>query len=132
MEQLRISSCYSSAASEAWHDAGSYDLFAEDDQPIRVTGRKRHILVDTLGLLLNVAVHSADVQDRDGAPRVLDARTRRFFPFIEHIFADGGYQGSQLARRLARTGSWLIEIVKRPDISRFEVLPKRWIVERTL
>jgi hypothetical protein len=41
-------------------------------------------------------------------------------PFIEHIFADGGYQGSQLARRLARTGSWLIEIVKRPDIPRFE------------
>jgi len=61
--------------------------------------------------MLNVAVHSADIQDRDGAPRVLDARTRRFFPFIEHIFADGGYQGSQLARRLARTGSWLIEIV---------------------
>ena len=82
--------------------------------------------------MLNVAVHSADIQDRDGAPRVLDARTRRFFPFIEHIFADGGYQGSQLARRLARTGSWLIEIVKRPDIPRFEVLPKRWIVERTL
>jgi putative transposase len=82
--------------------------------------------------MLNVAVHSADIQDRDGAPRVLDARTRRFFPFIEHIFADGGYQGSQLARRLARTGSWLIEIVKRPDIPRFEVLSKRWIVERTL
>ena len=61
--------------------------------------------------MLNVAVHSADIQDGDGAPRVLDARTRRFFPFIEHIFADGGYQGSQLARRLARTGSWLIEIV---------------------
>ena len=78
--------------------------------------------------MLNVAVHSADIQDRDGAPHVLDARTRRFFPFIEHIFADGGYQGSQLARRLARTGSWLIEIVKRPDIPRFEVLPKRWIV----
>jgi transposase len=82
--------------------------------------------------MLNVTVHSADIQDRDGAPRVLDARTRHFFPFIERIFADGGYQGPQLARRLARTGSWLIEIVKRSEIPRFEVLPKRWIVERTL
>ncbi|MGH8703652.1 MAG: IS5 family transposase, partial [Burkholderiales bacterium] len=98
----------------------------------KVTGRKRHVLVDTLGLMLNVVVHPANIQDRDGAPLVLDARTRRLFPFIERIFADGGYQGPQLAWRLARTGSWLIEIVKRPDIPRFEVLPKRWIVERTL
>ena len=77
-------------------------------------------------------MHPANVQDRDGASLVLDARTRRLFPFIERIFADGGYQGPRLAHRLARTGSWLIEIVKRPDIARFEVLPKRWIVERTL
>lgn len=82
--------------------------------------------------MLNVVVHAADIQDRDGALRVLDARTRRLFPFVERIFADGGYQGPRLARRLARTGSWRIEIVKRPNIPRFEVLPKRWIVERTL
>ncbi|MBX6324282.1 MAG: transposase [Rhodospirillaceae bacterium] len=63
---------------------------------------------------------------------VLDQRTRRLFPFIERIFADGGYQGPRLAQRLAKTGPWLIEIVKRPDIPRFEVLPKRWIVELTL
>ena len=82
--------------------------------------------------MLNVVVHSANIQDRDGAPLVLDTRTRRLFPFIERIFADGGYQGPRLARRLARTGSWQIDIVKRPNIPRFEVLPKRWIVERTL
>ena len=82
--------------------------------------------------MLNVVVHAADIQDRDGAPGVLDRRTRRLFPFIVRIFGDGGYQGPRLARRVARTGSWRIEVVKRPDIPRFEVLPKRWIVERTL
>jgi hypothetical protein len=53
-------------------------------------GRKRHILVDTLGLLLNVVVHPANVQDRDGARLVPDRRTCRLFPFIERIFADAG------------------------------------------
>jgi putative transposase len=82
--------------------------------------------------MLNVVVHAADIQDRDGAPCVLDRRTRRLFPFIVRIFGDGGNQGPRLAGRIARTGSWRIEVVKRPDIPRFVVLPKRWIVERTL
>ena len=99
----------------------------------KVTGRKRHILVDTLGLLLSVAVHPANIQDRDGVALVLDQRTRRLFPFIERIFADGGYQGPKAAAAAARTGSWKIEIVKRPnDASGFEIVPKRWIVERTI
>ena len=98
----------------------------------KVTGRKRHILVDTLGLLLNVVVHPADVQDRDGARLVLDRRTRRLFPFIERIFADAGYQGAKTAAAVAKTGSWKLEIVKRNELHRFVVLPKRWIVERTL
>jgi len=63
---------------------------------------------------------------------VLDRRTRRLFPFIERIFADGGYQGPKARVATARTGTWILEIVKRPDLHRFEVLPKRWIVERTL
>jgi transposase len=98
----------------------------------KVTGRKRHILVDTLGLLLNVVVHPADLQDRDGARLVLDRRTRRRFPFIEHIFADANYQGPKLATALPLTGTWTIEVVKRNELHRFVVLPKRWIVERTL
>ena len=98
----------------------------------KVTGRKRHILVDTLGLLLNVVVHSANVQDRDGAWLVLDRRTRRLFPFIERIFADAGYQGPKTAAAIAKTGTWRLEIVKRNELHRFVVLPKRWIVERTL
>lgn len=98
----------------------------------KVTGRKRHILVDTLGLLLSVAVHSASIQDRDGVALVLDRRTRRLFPFIERIYADGGYQGPRAAKAAARTGKWKIEIVERSaEAIGFEVLPKRWIVERT-
>ena len=96
----------------------------------KVTGRKRHILVDTLGLLLTVVVHPAGVQDRDGAEAVL-RQARRSFPFIERIFADGGYQGPKMAKVMARTGPWKLEIVKRSDRHRFVVQPKRWIVERT-
>ena len=77
-------------------------------------------------------MHPADVQDRDGAPLVLDRRTRRLFPFIERIFADASYQGPKLAAALAKTGPWTIEIVKRSALHQFVVLPKRWIVERTL
>jgi transposase len=94
----------------------------------KVTGRKRHILVDTLGLLLSVAVHPADIQDRDGAAFLLNASTRALFPFIERIFADGGYQGPRAAEAAAATGKWIIEIVKRNELHKFVVLPKRWIV----
>jgi transposase len=98
----------------------------------KITGRKRHILVDTLGLLLSVAVHPANIQDRDGVALVLDRRTRRLFPFIERIYGDGGYQGPKAAKAAAKNGCWTIEIVERsPTAVGFEVLPKRWIVERT-
>jgi transposase len=81
---------------------------------------------------LNVVVHPADIQDRDGARLVLDQRTRRLFPFIERIFADAGYQGPRVAQAAASSGSWTVEIVKRNELHKFVVLPKRWIVERTL
>jgi len=64
--------------------------------------------------------------------RVLDRRTRRLFPFIERIFADAGYQGPKTAAAIAKSGTWKLEIVKRCELHRFVVLPKRWIVERTL
>ena len=92
--------------------------------------RKRHILADALGLLLGVSVLAANIQDRDGG-RDLLRRVRRRFPFIERIFADAGYQGPKMAKTIAATGNWKIEIVKRTDPHRFVVLPKRWIVERT-
>ena len=79
---------------------------------------------------MNVVVHPADVQDRDGAFHLL-RRARRLFPFIERIFADGGYAGRKMALTVWRTGAWKLQIVKRSDAAGFEVLPKRWIVERT-
>jgi transposase len=92
-----------------------------------VKGRKRHIVVDTLGLLLSAAVHSAGIQDRDGAALALDKITARF-PFIEKFFADGSYAGPIAQSNSPRP----FEIVKRSDTAKgFEVLPKRWIVERT-
>jgi len=75
-------------------------------------------------------VHPADVQDRDGAGELL-RRSRRRFPFIERIFADGGYQGPKMAAAVAATGAWKLAIVKRSELHRFIVLPKRWVVERS-
>ena len=83
-----------------------------------------------MGLLLSVVVHPASVQERDGAGDLLRV-ARRSFPFIERIFADAGYQGQRMATVVARTGSWVLQIVKRRDAHRFVVLPKRWVVERT-
>src|SRR5829696_1557604 len=93
--------------------------------------RKRHVLTDTIGLLLAVHVHPASVQDRDGAEALL-REARRSFPFIERIIGDAGYQGQKMQAAVARTGSWELQIVRRCDRHRFVVLPKRWIVERTL
>jgi transposase len=81
--------------------------------------------------MLGIEVHSAAVQDRDGAEALL-RRARRLFPFIEVIFADSGYQGPIMAGTVAKTGKWRLEVVKRNDVPRFEVVPKRWVVERTL
>ena len=85
--------------------------------------------VDTLGRMLNIVVHPADIQDRDGA--ALDKRTRQTFPFIAIVYADGGYQGDKAANAVA--GTWQLAIVKRSDRAKgFVVIPKRWGVERTL
>jgi putative transposase len=95
-----------------------------------VKGRKRHIAVDTLGLLLVVVVHSAGIQDRDGAKGVF-AQLKPAFPRLERIFADGGYAGALVAWVAAFAG-WVLEIVQRAAAAQgFVVLRKRWIVERT-
>lgn len=97
----------------------------------KVNGRKRHIVVDTLGLLIVVLVTAASVQDRDGGRLVL-AKARMKMPSIVLVWADGGYAGRlvEFARRLLHL---TLEIVKKPEGQRtFEVLPRRWVVERTL
>jgi putative transposase len=97
----------------------------------KVKGRKRHIVTDTLGLMLFAVIHSAGVQDRDGAPDVLKAIRYRF-PWLRHLFADGGYAGEKLRTALKGHGDWTVEIIKRSDKAvGFEVLPRRWVVERT-
>src|SRR5471032_920934 len=97
----------------------------------KIKGRKRHIITDTLGLMLFVVIHTADIQDRDGAPLVLKAIRYRF-PWLRHVFADGGYAGDKLREALKGQGEWTIEIIKRSDKAKgFEVLPRRWVVERT-
>jgi transposase len=97
----------------------------------KVKGRKRHILTDTLGLMIEAVIHTADIQDRDGGPLVLK-KVRARFPFLSHIFADGGYAGAQFAGKAAETGTWTIEIIKRSDTAKgFVLLPRRWVVERT-
>lgn len=98
----------------------------------KIKGRKRHILTDTDGNLVHAVIHTADIQDRDGAPLVLAEITRRF-PWLRHVFADGGYAGDKLRQALRRIGKWTIEIVRRSDTAKgFVVLPRRWVVERTL
>jgi putative transposase len=97
----------------------------------KVKGRKRHIVVDTLGLLVGVVVHAADIQDRDGAPAVLKSILKRW-PWLRHVFADGGYAGPKLRGALQKIGKFTMEIVKRTDKAKgFEILPRRWVVERT-
>ena len=112
----------------------------------KVNGRKRHLLVDTLGLLLRVVVHPADVQDRDGARLVLAGLEQRF-PRLHHLWADQAYTG-KLLEWIEQDLGWSVEVVERsprrgfivtPEHqfqkvvlpARFESLPRRWVVERS-
>jgi len=100
------------------------------DAAKKVKGRKRHILVDTIGLLLIVVVHTANIQDRDGAKLVLE-QVKGTFCRLQLIWADAAYSG-QLVDWVKVVCGWMLEIVKRSDdIKGFKVLPHRWVVERT-
>jgi putative transposase len=118
-----------------------------DDGGKQVNGRKRHIVVDTLGLLLKVVVHPANLQDRDGAQLVLAGLPERF-PRLRHLWADQGYTGPLLDWISEHLG-WTVEVVARSPrrgfvVNRagqfqrvalpavFEPLPRRWVVERSL
>jgi putative transposase len=97
----------------------------------KIKGLKRHLLVDTLGLIVIVMVLTAGQPDRDGA-RVVLTKMRNRLPRLKKIWADGGYAGN-LVDWVKDLCGWVLEIVKRSDTAQgFEVVHHRWIVERTL
>lgn len=95
----------------------------------KIKGIKRHIIVDTLGLILAVVIQSASVQDRDGAVSVIDKLMENWRKVIK-IFADGGYAG-KLIGKVKDKFKIELQIIKRDELHTFKILPKRWIVERT-
>jgi putative transposase len=96
-----------------------------------VKGRKRHLLVDVLGLVLLVIVHSAGLQEQDGAKLVLE-RVKVRHPRLKLIGADGGYNVQWLLDWVKSLRDWVLEIVRRPEGTKgFVLLPRRWVVERT-
>jgi len=98
----------------------------------KINGRKRHIATDTMGNVLEAQVHEASIQDRDGAPGVIES-AKQSYPSLVKFFADGGYAGEKLASAISHIEDLAIEIVKRSDDAKgFVVLHKRWVVERTL
>lgn len=108
------------AGGERGYDAGK-----------KIKGRKRHIVVDTLGFLIEVAVHVASIQDRDGAKLVFDKLTDDSKHCLQKIWADGGYRG-QLVDWVRHNLDAVLEIVERdPTVKGFKLLPHRWVVERT-
>lgn len=97
----------------------------------RIKGRKRHIVTDTQGFVLAVQVHAANIQDPHGAVPLL-GELRRRFPKLRHILADRIYRGRQLQQAVADCGPWTIEIIQRPPgVKGFQLLPRRWVVERS-
>jgi len=102
------------------------------DMAKKVKGRKRHIVTDTEGSLLEVLVQTANTQDNHGAVPLLRI-IGRMFPALRHIFADRVYQGPKLLAAIADLGKWTIEIVTRSEsVGTFKAEPRRWVVERTL
>ena len=101
----------------------------------KVKGRKRHIIVDTMGLLMCVIVHRADIQDRDGAKLLLDRlyENRWAFSRLKVILADGGYAGRLIDwfKKTYQHLGWICRVVKRLQQKSFQIIPNRWIVERT-
>jgi putative transposase len=97
----------------------------------KIKGRKRHIVTDTAGHLVGLEVHAADVQDRDGGVALI-ASIRSLYPWLRHLFADGAYAGDKFEHGLAELGRFTIAIIRRCDTANgFDVLPRRWVVERT-
>jgi transposase len=97
----------------------------------KVSGIKRHIAVDIEGFPHAIAITTANVSDRDGAILMFSKETKKTWKKVKNILCDGGYRGDRFAKEiLSKTGAET-EVVKRNDVPRFEIIPKRWIVERS-
>ena len=107
------------SAREKGYDAGK-----------KVSGIKRHIAVDTNGLLHAIEVTTANVTDRDGAVE-MTKRNKDTLSDIENMLVDGGYSGEKFARKIKRIVGATVEVVKRSELKKFVVIPKRWVVERS-
>jgi Transposase and inactivated derivatives len=101
-------------------------------QEKKIKGIKRHFLVDVLGLILFVVVHAANIQERAGAKLVLTKAAKSDMPRLETILADDGYSGKPMADYVREEHGWRFVSVKRPELHKFQVMPKRWVVERTI
>jgi putative transposase len=98
----------------------------------KIKGIKRHFLVDVMGLLICIVVHAANIQERAGAQLVLEKAARRGLTRLQKILADDGYSGKPMAEEVREKYGWEFESVKRTELHQFAVMPKRWVVERTI
>jgi putative transposase len=116
IDSQSVKTCY--GGEEVGFDAGK-----------NVKGRKRHIVTDTEGNMIGLCVHSAGLPDRTGGKKVIDAMVGKY-PRLQKILADGAYLGTIQNHCLIRLHA-MMEVVKRPDVKKFVVIPKRWVVERS-
>jgi len=101
-------------------------------QEKKINGIKRHFLVDVLGLILFVVVHTANIQERAGAKLVLAKASQADMPRLQTILADDGYSGKPMVDYVRDKHGWQFVSVKRTELHQFKVIPKRWVVERTI
>jgi len=98
----------------------------------KIKGVKRHFLVDAMGLLICIVVHAANIQERAGAKLVLQKAARKGLSRLQKILADDGYSGQPMVDEVRKEHGWIFESVKRTELHKFAVIPKRWVVERTI
>jgi putative transposase len=101
-------------------------------QEKKTNGIKRHFMVDVLGLLICIVVHAANIQERAGAKMLLAKASNKGLPRLEKVLADDGYSGKPMEEHVRKEYGWEFESVKRTELHKFVVQPRRWVVERTI
>jgi putative transposase len=101
-------------------------------QEKKINGVKRHFMVDVLGLLICIVVHAANIQERAGGKMLLAKAYNKGLPRLEKVLADDGYSGKPMEEHVLAEHGWQFESVKRTELKQFKVMPKRWVVERSI